>query len=135
MSGVAGARGLLAADAGVSALVGTRVFRKVKRNATLPYVLLTRSDVDWRPTIDGTANRLVNETIDVDSVAVTAEQAVAIDKAVREALQDANEVTFDGITIAAVVIEGGAEDVTPPDNGDDVAVSIISQSYLVQWRN
>ena len=134
MSGVAAARELLAADAGVIALVADRVFHKVPRKASLPYVKLTRSDIDWHPTLDGTTNRLAQETIDVDSVAVTAAQAIALDKAVRTALQDASEVTFSGITIAAVVIEGGAEDVTPPDNGDELQVSVISQSYIIQWR-
>jgi hypothetical protein len=88
MSAVAAVREYLAGVAGVAALVDDRVFRRVPRGAAFPHIRIIRSDADYHPTLDGTANRLVNEMIEVDSLGVTAAHAVAVDTAVREALAD-----------------------------------------------
>jgi hypothetical protein len=133
VSAVAAVREYLAGVAGINALVGDRVYQRVPRGAAYPHVRIIRTDIDYHPTLDGTANRLVNEMIEVDSLGVTAATAVAVDVAVRTALADWSG-TAAGVVVEAVIIEGGAEDVIPPDHGDDIVTTMITQSYLVQWR-
>lgn len=133
MNGVAAVREYLAGVAGVTALVGDRVYRKVPRGAVLPYVRVIRNDINHNPTLDGTAGHMKFEEIDVDSVGPTAAVADAVDAAVRDALQDWSG-TAAGVTVDAVIIEGGPESTEPPANGEDSGVSLISQAYLIQWH-
>ena len=133
MSATAAVREYLATVAGVTALVGDRVYRKVPKGTALPYIRIIRNDIDHNPTLDGTAGHMKSEEIDVDSAGQPAAVADAVDDAVRTALQDWAGAAA-GITVDAVIIEGGPESTEPPANGEDNGVSLVSQAYLVQWH-
>lgn len=93
----------LKADAGVQALVNTRVFfAEAPQNPPIPFVLMTRVGTDHVHSLTGSSG-LANARIQVDCYAKTQKEARAVATAVRAVLDgfrgDENDVNVQGVIL------------------------------------
>lgn len=124
----------LAAEAAVSALVGSRIHPdgEVPQGVVLPYLVYARISTDHaqsKSNDDGWAQSL----LEIKSVAETYAGAKALAIVVRRAIQG-KAFTAGGVEVTSVLIKGEQDDVERTGDGKERARPAVSQDYLVAHR-
>lgn len=127
----------LRANAGVAAIVATRVFRGIApQGQALPYLTLQLISNDHQDHMTA-ASGLADARIQVSSWDKTEHGAEALANAVREALDGFTQATLGGSGYTADVrrisLEGEAENYVAPMAGDDVGVFGVMQDYGIWY--
>jgi len=117
----------LLADAGVSALVGTRVYRLLPQNVTYPAIQYQRISAERFNTLDG-PNDLTQIRMQVDSWSDSYEQVKALATAVRQALNGVRNTLGSQAVQHVYLVAGDTDDVTI--DGDRIDHR-VTQDYMV----
>lgn len=132
-----GLHSLLATDAGVAALIGTRVYpNKAPHNAGQRYVVYRRIMNNARRHLRGSTG-LKRATIQIDCVGSTYDQAKELYAAVYAAIGEDGKsgVTWGGKSVKVAYIEDDADDYIPPQTNDDAGVHTVPLDLVVWYVN
>ena len=132
MSIKAGLQTLLIGEASIG--VGNKVFVTFAPQGVSPdYIVLTRMDEDEYPTFDGTGTDLKAASFDIDCKGTTAARAEYLAKRVADFLKDYTGPAGEQ-TIAAVILEGKADDFEESPDGKDEGKHVVTLDVLIQFR-
>jgi len=122
---------ILSNATGVTDIVGTKIFPVlVPQGTTFPAICYTQLQTDFKNTKDSNS-RLDFTRIQIDSLALTYQQALAISSAVRSALNIVTAGTYNGVKVSSVFVE---DEVHFFDNVADFdGVYQVSQDFTIGY--
>ncbi len=122
----------LEADAGVAALVGTRIYPLIPKGATLPYVIYSRSSVKRYPVSSGSTG-LVTTVVRLVSFADHYGAAVEVAEALRDAL-DGKTGTVGDQSFEPCQLVAESDNIDPVEFAQNSAPYFVAQEYQITHR-
>lgn len=124
----------LTEDAGVSALVGLRVYpqRRPQKGGSLPCIVYTRTGGEHVHHLLGVSG-LCRADFDLDCQAETYIEAKALSEAVRNAMDGVRNRTVGGVNIRSMTLQGDSDTDYGPENSSDENVVSVSTEYQI-WH-
>ena len=126
-------RSALVANAGVSALLGTRIYPlAADTDATLPWVTWRRSAIRREQTLSGPMG-VPTVVVEYDIVATTYEAARTLADAIRGVLDGYNG-TADNTTVRQTSLEDESDQFATLNGAELPDLYIVRQTYEVLWQ-
>ncbi len=126
-------RSALVADAGVSALLGTKIYPlAADADATLPWVTWRRSAIRREQTLSGPMG-VPTVVVEYDIVAATYEAARTLADAIRGVL-DGYTGTIDNTTVRQARLDDESDQFASLNGAELPDLYIVRQTYQVLWQ-
>ena len=123
---------LLAGEATISTLVGSRVYiTKAPQTAVLPHIIITQMGTDEYKALDATPG-MRSVDFDIDCKADRSIEAAALGDAVRVFIDDYTG-TAGSQTISAVLVNDEGTDYEPPADASDTGVHVTLLDVTIQY--
>ena len=125
---------LLAGDATLAAIVGTRIYvARAPQDAALPYVVYEEAEAERVRSLSGDVD-YVSSVVDVSAFAASHAQALAAGNAAREAVNDYRGTS--GSTVVALLAVTREQDLhIPPSNGGETGTFERALELEIHWRD
>ena len=126
----------LKSDAGVTAIVGDKVFADYPpQGIEEPYVIASTTSGIAHGTVSNCVIRAYSSRMEIDSAATSRSQAEQLSEAVEDAIDGFTSLTDTTHPIQGVTLDGGIEwQLLSPNDGSDERLFICSQDFQIHYR-
>jgi hypothetical protein len=114
----------LAADAGVSALVGTRIYQELApAGSALPRITFSMVSEQYQETLQGATTELAWSNVQIDAWGSSIDSALAVAEAVRQSLQGyIGSMGTQSLEVPHATVRNRQGLFSEPESGADIAI-------------